>query len=258
MLAEQVVVIAGVGPGLGREVAARCLADGASVVVAARSGDKLSELAADLDAGDRILAVPTDICEADACDALVASTLERFGRLDGVALVAAHTPMGPAMDSDLDAWRTAFDVNVIGSVQTVRSAADALADGDGGRVVLIGSQSSMLPQPEIPQAGYAASKGALSTALYFLAQELGPRGVTVNCVVPSWMWGPNVQMYCDWKASERGLTRDDIAAEIAEGIPTGSIVPDEEVAKAVGFFLSDRSKMITGQHLLVNGGELMH
>lgn len=258
MLEEQVILIAGAGPGLGREVARRCLDDGASVVLAARRPEPLAELAAELDpSGDRVLDVPTDICDAEATDALVTTALERFGRIDGVALVAALTPMGGALESDLAEWRTAFEVNVMGSVQVVRSAAEALADGDGGRVVLIGSQASFKRQPRIPQAGYAASKGALSSAMYYLASDLGPKGVTVNCVVPSWMWGPDVEMYCNWQAGEKGISVDEVAAEIAGDIPTGSIVPDGEVANAVGFFLSDRARMITGQHLMVNGGEVM-
>ena len=71
------------------------------------------------------------------------------------------------------------------------------------------------------------------------------------------MWGPPVQMYVDWQASERGIPGDEVKAEIEAGIPLGEIVADEDVADAVTFFLSDRARMITGQSLMVNGGELM-
>ena len=104
---------------------------------------------------------------------------------------------------------------------------------------------------------YAASKGALLTAMFHLAKELGPDRIRVNTVVPSWMWGPPVQMYVDWQASERGVEGDVIKAEIEAGIPLGEITADEDVADAVAFFLSDRARMITGQSLMVNGGELM-
>ena len=137
----------------------------------------------------------------------------------------------------------------------MQAAAPALKRSGGGSVVLIGSQSMYLPL--IDQIGYAASKGALLTAMFHLAKEFGPDRIRVNTVVPSWMWGPPVQMYVDWQASDRGVSSDDVKAEIEAGIPLGEIVADEDVANAVAFLLSDRARMITGQSLLVNGGELM-
>jgi NAD(P)-dependent dehydrogenase (short-subunit alcohol dehydrogenase family) len=97
----------------------------------------------------------------------------------------------------------------------------------------------------------------MHSAMYYLAEELGPDHIRVNTVMPSWMWGPPVQMYVDMQSSARGIEKDDVVEEIVSGIPLGEIVPDEEVANAVAFLLSDRSRMITGQTLMVNGGELM-
>lgn len=257
ILQGKTVVVTGVGTGLGKEVASAAVRDGANVVIGARTESQLATVAADLDpSGERVTYLPTDIADPDACAAIVAHAVDRFGRLDGIAQIAAYEgAMGNLSASNMNRIRKSMDINLIGSLQMVQAAAPAMREAGGGSVVLIGSQSMYLPL--IDQIGYAASKGALLTAMFHLAKEFGPDRIRVNTVVPSWMWGPPVQMYVDWQASERGIEGDAVKAEIEAGIPLGEIVPDEEVAEAIVFFLSDRSRMITGQSLMVNGGELM-
>jgi NAD(P)-dependent dehydrogenase (short-subunit alcohol dehydrogenase family) len=112
-------------------------------------------------------------------------------------------------------------------------------------------------KPQLPQMAYGASKGALLSAMYYMAKELGPNKIRVNMVVPTWMWGPPVEIYVKWQAQERGVPEDEIVRGITANMPLGEIPPDEAVADAVIFFCSDRARMITGQSLLVNAGELM-
>ncbi|HEY8058453.1 MAG TPA: SDR family NAD(P)-dependent oxidoreductase, partial [Acidimicrobiales bacterium] len=197
ILDGKTVVVTGVGPGLGGEVARLAVRDGANVVVAARSAEKLAAAAAELDpSGDRVLAVPTDIGDLGACEALVTAATDRFGAVHAVAQVAAvDTALGNLAAPTDDDWRRCFDTNVVGSMNVVRAVTPALRDAGGGAVVLIGSQSSVLPSTAMPQIAYAASKGALLSAMYHLADELGPDRIRVNVVIPTWMWGPPVQMY---------------------------------------------------------------
>jgi NAD(P)-dependent dehydrogenase (short-subunit alcohol dehydrogenase family) len=258
ILEGKTVVVSGVGPGLGGEVARLALRDGANVVVAARSADKLSAAASELDSsGERVLAVPTDITARDGCEALVAATVERFGALHGVAQVAAvDTALGNLAASTDDDWRRCFDTNVVGSMNLVRAAAPALKDAGGGAVVLIGSQSSVLPPKAMPQIAYAASKGALLSAMFHLADELGPDRIRVNAVLPTWMWGPPVQMYVDWQSGERGVPGEEVIGEITGNMSIPEIPADEDVAEAVVWLCSDRARMVTGQTLMVNAGEL--
>lgn len=256
-LAGKTIVITGVGTGLGREVATTAAADGANIVIGARTESQLAEVAREIDpTGERVSYLPTDIADEAACEAIVAHAVDRFGSIDGLAQIAAYEgAMGNLSATSFDRVRKSMDVNLIGSLQMVKAAQPALVANGGGSVVLIGSQSMYLPL--IDQIGYAASKGALLTAMFHLAKELGPHRIRVNTVVPSWMWGPPVQMYCDWQAGERGISPEEVKADIEAGIPLGEIVADEDVADAVAFFLSDRARMITGQSLMVNGGELM-
>jgi NAD(P)-dependent dehydrogenase (short-subunit alcohol dehydrogenase family) len=107
----------------------------------------------------------------------------------------------------------------------------------------------------LTQAGYAATKGALLTATYYLADELGVDNIRVNMVVPSWMWGPPIEMHVD-KAKEAGISRQQVLDGIAGRFPLRRMAEDGEVAHTVVFFLSDLAKAVTGQHLQVNAGEL--
>lgn len=257
LLENKTIVITGVGPGLGGELARIAFDDGANVVLGARSADALVELAASIDpTGERVAAVPTDITSNGDCTAIVATAIERFGQLDGLAQVAAYTGAnGGLRATNFDKVRRSIETNLIGSMQISLAAADAMKASGGGSIVLVGSQSMLMPL--IEQIGYASSKGALLSASWHMAKELGADNVRVNTVIPSWMWGPPVEIYVQWQAQAKGITEAEAKAELESGIPLGEVVPDEEVANAIAFFLSDRARCITGQSLLVNGGEMM-
>ena len=257
ILEGKTVVVTGVGPGLGGEMAKIVLRDGGNVVLAARTASKLEAFAAELDpSGARVAQLATDIGSAEQCQALAALALDRFGAVDGVVQVAAYDGFlaGLAGTGD-DDWNAVLGTNVIGTMHVVSAMAGAMGDR-GGSIVLIGSQSSVLP-PVVEQMAYAASKGALHSAMFHLASELGPRKIRVNTVVPTWMWGPPVQMYVQWQMAERNLTEEEAIAEITKNMPLGEIPADEDVAESCAFLCSDRARMITGQTLYVNSGEFM-
>jgi NAD(P)-dependent dehydrogenase (short-subunit alcohol dehydrogenase family) len=257
LLEGKTVIVTGVGAGLGRECAAAALRQGANVVVAARTADALEKVAAELDAdGTRVAAKPTDICDPDACDALVATAMERFGSVDALVQVAAYEYVfGGLHDSNFDDWRKAFETNVLGALTLLRPVSGAMKQSGGGSVVLIGSQATF--KPNLPQAGYAASKAALLSAMYYLADELGADNIRCNMVVPSWMWGPNVEMYVTGTAANQGRTEEEVLNDIVGEFPLRRMTEDGEVADAAVFFASDRAKAVTGQYLMVNSGEML-
>ena len=137
----------------------------------------------------------------------------------------------------------------------LRPVTDAMKERRGGAIVLIGSQSMF--KPALPQAGYAASKGALLSAMYYLADELGPHNIRCNMVVPSWMWGPPVEMHLKSQAKHKRISREEALQEIVGRFPLRRMTEDGEVADVAMFFCSDYAKAITSQHLLVNAGEIM-
>ncbi len=257
ILNGKTVIVTGVGGGLGRECAASALRDGARVVLAARTADALERTAAELDpSGEKATSQVTDITDPDSCEALVAHALDRFGSVDALIQVAAYENVwGGLYDLRFEAWRKAFETNVLGALTVLRPVATAMKSGGGGSVVLIGSQSMF--QPALPQSGYAASKGALLSAMYYLADELGADNIRCNMVVPSWMWGPNVELYVNGTAASQGITPEEVLEGITGQFPLRRMTEDGEVADVAVFFASDYAKAVTGQHLMVNAGEMM-
>jgi NAD(P)-dependent dehydrogenase (short-subunit alcohol dehydrogenase family) len=257
ILEGKTVIVCGVGPGLGREVAEKALRDGARVVLAARTASKLEAMAKELDpTGESVACVPTDLTDEAQCAALADAAVERFGSLDALVQVAAlDAVFGSLVDAPLEDFERTFDTNVLGPVRLVRAARPAMKAGGGGSVVLVGSQAMLMPQT--PQIAYGTSKGALLSAMYYMANELGPDRIRVNMVVPTWMWGPPVEAYVKMQARQQGCSEDEIVAGITASMPLGEIPLDDDVAEAIVFFASDRARMISGQKLLVNAGELM-
>lgn len=257
ILRDKTVIITGVGVGLGRECVTRALREGANVVIAARTQANLDAVLAEFDpSGERMAARTTDITDPEACAALVQLARERFGGVDALVQVAAYEhAWGGLYETDLATWRAAFETNVLGVLTLLRPVAEAMKARGGGAVVLIGSQSMF--KPTLPQAGYAASKGALLSAMYYLADELGPDNIRCNMVVPSWMWGPPVEMHVKGQARYKRISREEALLEIVGAFPLRRMTEDGEVADVAMFFASDYAKAVTGQHLLVNAGELM-
>jgi NAD(P)-dependent dehydrogenase (short-subunit alcohol dehydrogenase family) len=259
LLTDKVAIVSGVGPGLGHANARALAREGATVVLAARSADYLEQVQKEIEAdGGRALAVPTNLVDDASVDALVSTTVERYGRLDVLVNNAFRMDRGVSFaDADLAYWRKVYDVNVWGSLglthacipQLQRAAAD---DGDAS-VVFILSMSMRKIRPN--EGAYATSKGALRTAVQTLALELGPSGVRVNAVAPGWIGGPNVEMFIGMESQARGVDQSVVRAEIEARIPLGRIPPQDEIAHSVVFFASPWSSVITGQTLDVNGGE---
>ncbi len=257
ILNSKTVVVTGVGGGLGRECATSALRAGANVVMAARTKDTLEAIAAELDpSGKHVATHVTDITDPESCASLVELAQTRFGSVDALIQVAAYENVwGGLYDLKFEDWRKAFETNVIGALTVIRPVSEAMKSGGGGSVVLIGSQSMF--QPQLPQGGYAASKSALLSAMYYLCDELGPHNIRCNMVVPSWMWGPNVEMFVTGTAKSQGRTKEDVLDDIVGKFPLRRMTEDGEVADVAAFFASDHAKAVTGQYLLVNSGEMM-
>ena len=257
MLDGKTVLVIGVGPGLGKEIARAAHRDGANVFLAARREDNLRSAADEIDpTGEQVGYHATDITDADQLAQLVAAVDARFGALDGLAICASFDAgMGGIEATSDKQWRDTFEVNVFATAATVRAALP-LMKRNGGSIVFVGSQQWIYPARDVQQLAYGSSKGAGVSMMYALAPELGAYKIRVNTVVPSWMWGPNVGMYVDWQSGVQGRPKEEIRAELDAKFALGEMATDRDVADAVGFFLSDRARSITGQALLVNAGEL--
>ncbi|KUN97554.1 SDR family oxidoreductase [Streptomyces caeruleatus] len=258
LLAGKTVVVSGVGAGLGHQVAAAVVRDGGNAVLGARTEANLAKCAAEIDPdGAHTAYRATDITEETRCEALAALARERFGGIDGVVHVAAwDSCFGGLEDADFTTWQSVIDVNLLGSLRMTRACLPALKER-GGSVVFIGTQSSVAAPSQVRQAAYAASKGALTSAMYSLARELGPHRIRVNTVLPGWMWGPPVRAFVQFTAQTEGVPEADVRKRLTERMALPDLATDGDVADAVVFLASDRARSLTGQSLLVNAGELM-
>lgn len=258
LLAGKTVVVSGVGAGLGHQVAATVVRDGGNAALGARTEANLAKSAAEIDPdGAHTAYRATDITDETQCEALAALARERFGRIDAVVHVAAwDSYFGGLEDADFATWQSVIDVNLLGSLRMTRACLPALKER-GGSVVFIGTQSSVAAPSQVRQAAYAASKGALTSAMYSLARELGPYRIRVNTVLPGWMWGPPVRAYVQFTAQTEGAPEADVLKRLTERMALPDLATDGDVADAAVFLTSDRARSVTGQSLLVNAGELM-
>ncbi|BBC34065.1 Oxidoreductase, short chain dehydrogenase/reductase family protein [Streptomyces graminofaciens] len=259
LLSGKTVVVSGVGAGLGGRVAEAVVRDGGNAVLGARTEANLAKAAADVDpGGTRTAYRATDITDEAQCEALATLARQRFGAIDAVVHVAAwDSYFGGLEDADFATWQSVLDVNLLGTLRMTRACLPALKEGGGGSVVAIGTQSAVAAPSQVRQAAYAASKGALTSAMYSLARELGPYRIRVNTVLPGWMWGPPVEAYVRFTALTEGVPEAEVLARLTERMALPELATDGDVADAVVFLASDRARAITGQSLLVNAGELM-
>ncbi|MGP3922527.1 SDR family oxidoreductase [Streptomyces sp. 8N616] len=259
LLHGKTVIVSGVGAGLGHQLAAACVRDGANAVLGARTEANLAKSAAEVDpSGTRTAWLATDIGDEGQCGALAALAAERFGGVDAVVHVAAlDAYFGGLQDADFATWAKVVDVNLLGTLRMTRACLPSMKERGGGSVVIIGTQSSVAAPTQVQQAAYAASKGALVSAMYSLARELGPLRIRVNTVQPGWMWGPPVEAYVRFTAHTEGVPEDEVLGRLTDRMALPELATDGDVAEAAVFLASDRARSITGQSLLVNAGELM-
>ncbi len=257
LLADKVIVVAGVGPGLGRSLAVRGAQAGADVVLAARTAARLDEVAKEVTAlGRRALAVPADVTDPDAAAHLAQAAVEEFGRVDALVYNAlAMPPIADLAAVGLDAIQAGFDGNVVSALRLTRLFIPALA-ASAGSVVMINSMVVRYSQRTM--GPYKLAKAALLAMAQSLATELGPQGIRVNSVAPGHIWGDSLKWYFGYLGHKRGVDAQVIYDETAAGIDLGRLPEPDEIADAALFLASDLARAVTGQCLDVNCGEYHH
>lgn len=257
MLDGEVVLITGVGPGLGSKLAARAAAEGAKVVMAARSTQVMDQVSKDIAAaGGHSLGVPCDVRRQDDVDRLVDAAVERFGTITGLVNSAyGHAGFADLLDTPEKAIRRSMDIILFGALNVTRAVVPHMKAAGGGSVVNIGTMATR--KPLRGEGGYAVAKAATAAATRFLALELGEHRIRVNQAVMGWMDGPGVQFYLTMTAQQRGVSEQQVYDEIAGRIPLGRIPTDDACAGAVLYLLSRNASEVTGATVDVNGGEYM-
>jgi short-subunit dehydrogenase len=182
-ISNKVTIITGASAGIGLATARRFAADGAKVVLAARSTDKLAALAAELRGQNQeALAVPTDMCNRAAVEYLMEHTMQHYGRIDLLVNNAGQAATGTVAEVNLDDFRQILDLNVLGVLYAMQAAVPKMRQGKGGMIVNV---SSMVSKMQIPGlAAYAATKAALNLLTATARIELAPENIRVITVYP--------------------------------------------------------------------------
>jgi len=250
----KIVIVSGIGPGLGRSLADEAAKMGADLVIASRTESRLLELKTDLEGhGVKVVSVVTDVTDEDSRVNLRDKTLEAFGRVDCVINNAfTIPPMDPITQIEPRKLAKVNETNVFAPLRLSALFADALSETKGS-IIMLNSCVSFSSQPEY--AGYKLSKGALEHLASSLATELGPRGIRVNSVAPSYIYEDVNKAYFDYLAAEAGTTHEEIYRQKAEPTDLKRLASSEEVARATLFLASDLASAVTGQMLTVDCGE---
>ncbi|MEU8896116.1 SDR family oxidoreductase [Nocardia sp. NPDC048505] len=254
LLQDKVILISGVGPGLGHALATEAARMGATLILASRTEQRLRTIATELETlGAKTAVIPTDITDEPQRAALAEQALAAFGRIDCLINNAfAIPPMNPITQIELDALRTVNETNVFAPLRLTALFADAL-QATRGSVIMLNSCVSYSSQPEF--SGYKLSKGTLAHLASSLATELGPCGIRVNSVAPSYVYEDINKAYFDWLATQAGVDHAEIYRQKAEPTDLKRLAGPEEVARATLFLASDLASAITGQMLTVDCGE---
>ncbi len=240
-LKGKTALVTGAGGGLGGAIARRFAVEGASMLCTDRDLPRAEATAAAIaEADGTASAFRADIAEAGDCEAQVAETVQRYGRIDIAVNNAGVGLHRLALETSLDDWERVLRINLTGSFLTAQAAARRMVDQGGGRIIQIGSISGQ--RGNMGGIAYGASKAAVMHVCKVLAVELSAKGVMVNAIAP----GP-----IETGISVHGPTRKQ---GYIDRIPAGAYGTVEAVANASLFLASDDCQWITGHVLNVDGG----
>lgn len=242
-LENRVAIVTGAAQGIGRAIAEKLDAEGATVVVADVNADGAEQAAGALERGQ---GMECDVSSQESVQAMVAKVLDELGRVDALVNNAAIVPFIAWDDVDLDHWQKIIDTNLTGVYICSRAVYGPMREEGYGRIVNIASNTVMAGTPNM--AAYVAAKGGVWGFTRALATEVGGYGITVNAVAP-------------------GLTASDGVlasphAEAFEFVQSLQAIPrrgeSEDIAPTVSFLCSEESGWVTGQMVVADGGHTRH
>ncbi len=246
-LTGKAAIVTGGSRGLGFQMASALAEAGAALALTARKADVLEQAAAQLRGrGFRVLAVPGNVGQAEEAEAVVARTLEEFGRVDILINNAGTTWGASVLDMPLDAWHKVLETNVTGTFLMIQAVGRTMIDaGRGGKIVNLASVAGLVGTDAgvMDAIGYSASKGAVIALTRDLAVKWARHGITVNAIAPGFFPSKMTR----WLIEHRGEA-------ILGTVPMGRLGGDDDLKGAAVFLASRASDFVTGQVLVVDGG----
>jgi 3-oxoacyl-[acyl-carrier protein] reductase len=254
----KVVIITGASDGLGRAMATAFSAEGAALLLAARRTDMLEETAGMVrDGGGTAVAATTDVTHEDDVVTMVRGAVQEFGRVDVLINNAAQ----PGRDlyiweQTLENWNATIAIDVTAAMLCTREVLrQSMLERGGGSIVNVSSTAGWNGIPR--KSHYCVAKAGLRTLTKVAAQELGPQGIRVNCLVPGGIQTELLHNYWKRLAGEQGVSWQEIRDRSARAVALERVATTEEVTAAALFLASDESSAITGQSINVDCGGVL-
>ena len=242
-LQDRVVIVTGASSGLGEQMGRALAAAGALPVLAARRADRLAVLCSEL---PRAEAVACDVTDAADRERLVATVLERHGRLDGLINNAGAGATAPALKTSTEAFAHVIDLNLTAPFALSCLAAAAMRANGGGAIVNVASVMGLRSIGEIPDASYVASKAGMIGLTRELASQWGRHGIRVNALAPGF--------FASEMTAELGQEPESFPNFLLSRTPLGRGGRAGELDAAVLFLLGTGGSFVTGHVLSVDGG----
>jgi len=232
LLDGKVIVVTGAGRSLGAVIVDACTAEGGTAIATDVTGES----------GTNVM--PHDVTAADDWSRVVADVLSAHGRIDGLVNNAAVIlPSRPFLDEPPEEFARVLDVNVMGVWLGMQAVARAMVPTGGGSIVNISSTAGLVAHPRL--ASYGTSKWAVRGLTKYGARELGPSGIRVNSVHPGGMMGTTMFP---------GTLDEEAYEQARRHAPLRRVTDAADVADAVVWLLSDRSRQVTGREMVVDAG----
>lgn len=245
-LTGRTAVVIGATSGIGKAIALGLAEAGADVVPTGRRANLAEEVAREVEArGRRSLAMTTDVSDTHSIQALADATIEKFGKVDILVNAAGYTIRRPTLDVSDDEWEGILDINLTGMLRACRAFGRLMIERRYGRIINIGSLTSVVALQEV--AAYGASKAGVAALTKSLAVEWAPYSVCVNAILPG---------VFRTALNEGLLDGTDRGKELLMRTPMRRFGQPEEVAGAAVFLASDAAGFVTGHLLAVDGGFL--
>jgi 3-oxoacyl-[acyl-carrier protein] reductase len=253
-MTNSVAIVTGASQGIGRSTAIRLARDFSAVVLAARNGKELEEVATEVKkAGAEALPLALDLSRTEAPETVVATTLERFGRIDALLNIAGAVPQIDLFEMTDEQWYAGMELKLHGARRLTIRAWDALKKARGSVVFMSGS-ASLDPKPAF--AAVAATNAAITALAKAFAEQGIKDGVQVNSIVPgAVMTGRRLSFLQHW-APEHNMSVEEAMQKFPEEVGISRYGQPEEIAELLGFMVSPAAKWMTGASLRMDGGEI--
>ena len=260
-LSGRACVVTGASRGIGRATARMLCAEGASVLLVARSEDRLVEAAdecaaAGQEAGGRAESLVADVTEAEAAERIVSEAGERLGQVDVLVNNAGTARRRDLDDVPDEDWYAAWELNVMGPMRLMRAAVPAMRERGWGRIVNVSSSSGKRPSGSTPE--YSVAKAAELSLSRLYADRYAADGVLINAICPgaakSELWTDEGGLADQIMEMEGLSSREEAMQSAAAGRPIGRLAEVDEVAGAIVFLCSEHASYVSGAAWSVDGG----